>query len=117
MESLYGLEFETVNEARTAVNAVALPLGFNLVIHRPMTNSKEFRCSKGRTFKSQGNASLPASRRRKTSSQMTGCPFRLVIARLTPVSPWKIRCSQNDKANKHNHELLLPTAHSKNTGI
>lgn len=38
MESLYGLEFETVDEARAVIDAVALPLGYNLVKQKVEAN-------------------------------------------------------------------------------
>ncbi|KAL6821529.1 hypothetical protein V8C40DRAFT_54803 [Trichoderma camerunense] len=61
IESLFGRPFESAVEARAALDAVALPLGYNFVRHRPRLNSVELRCSKGRRFKSQGNLSLPDS--------------------------------------------------------
>ncbi|KAL6868597.1 hypothetical protein J3F83DRAFT_704765 [Trichoderma novae-zelandiae] len=47
-----------------------------------------------------------------TSSQMTGCPYKVAIAKLHDKA-WQIRDSNNDSANKHNHELLPQTAFSR----
>lgn len=113
MESLFDLSFKSVDEARTAIDAVTLPLGCSLVKNRTRPNLVELRCCKGRKFRSQHLEHLPASRRRETSSQMTACPYRLVISRHSAVSPWKIRRSRNDTANEHNHELLAPGALSR----
>lgn len=113
MESLYNLTFQTIEEARAAVDAVALPLGCSLVKNRTRPNLLELRCCKGRKFRSQHNPNLPPSKRRETSSQMTGCPYRLVIYRHSFISLWRIRRSRNDTANEHNHEVLPPTALSR----
>ncbi|KAL6884749.1 hypothetical protein GGI43DRAFT_432490 [Trichoderma evansii] len=114
MESLFGRQFESVDEARVVIDEVALPLGLSLIKHRVQPNSIEFRCSKGRKFSSQANASISAARRCNTSSQMTGCPYRLVISRQNALSSWIIRRTRNDNANEYNHEFLLPGAHSVN---
>ncbi|KAL7919555.1 hypothetical protein ACQKWADRAFT_301122 [Trichoderma austrokoningii] len=54
-------------------------MGVSLIIRRRRPNAIELRCSKGKRFRPQGNSSLPAARRQETSSQMTGCPYKLVI--------------------------------------
>ncbi|KAL7919395.1 hypothetical protein ACQKWADRAFT_301625 [Trichoderma austrokoningii] len=114
MESLFELQFETFDEARAALDTASLPIGVSLVKRcRRGPNKMEFRCSKGKRFKSQGNSELPASQRRETSSQMTGCPFKLVINRLDASSPWKIQCVRGDRANEDNHKLLPPAALSR----
>jgi hypothetical protein len=110
MESLYNVLFATIEEARAAIDAVTLPQGCSLVKNRTRPNLLELRCCKGRKFRSQHNENLPASKRRETSSQMTGCPYRLVIYRHSFISSWRIRRSRNDTANEHNHEILPPTA-------
>lgn len=112
MESLFGPLFESVEEAKAAIDAVAMPLGFSLVKQRVRPNSIEFRCSKGRKYSSKANLTIPAARRRTTSSQMTSCPYRVVITREMASSCWKIRRTRNDSANEHNHEMLPPGAHS-----
>ncbi|KAM0262997.1 hypothetical protein ACHAQJ_001375 [Trichoderma viride] len=114
MESLFGRQFATADEARAVIDALAQQLGYSLVKQRVRPNSVELRCSKGRKFKSQQNQELPASRRRETSSQMTGCPYRLVIGRrLGPGSLWTIRRTRNDSANEHNHDMVASAAHSR----
>ncbi|KAL6884400.1 hypothetical protein GGI43DRAFT_433572 [Trichoderma evansii] len=112
MESLFGRQFESVDEAKAVIDTVTLPLGFSLVKQRVRPNSIELRCSKGRKYFSEAKLTIPAARRRTTSSQKTGCPYRLVIAREMTLSSWKIRRTRNDSANEHNHELLPPGAHS-----
>ncbi|KAL7926270.1 hypothetical protein ACQKWADRAFT_178919 [Trichoderma austrokoningii] len=113
MESLYNVLFPTVEEARAAIDAVCLPLGCSLVKNRTRPNLLELRCCKGRKFRSQRNENLPPSKHRETTSQMTGCPYRLVIFRHSFLSSWRIRRSRNETANTHNHEVLPPTAISR----
>lgn len=48
MESLFGREFEAVDEAKAAIDAAALPLGYSIVKQRVMPNYIKYRCSKGR---------------------------------------------------------------------
>ncbi|KAL6885687.1 hypothetical protein GGI43DRAFT_426617 [Trichoderma evansii] len=112
MESLFGRHFESVEEAKVVIDETALPLGFSLVKQRVRPNSIEFRCSKGRKYSSEANLTIPAARRRNTSSQKTGCPFRLVVARQNTLSSWIIRRTRNDSANEYNHEFLASGAHS-----
>ncbi|PKK46942.1 hypothetical protein CI102_9013 [Trichoderma harzianum] len=61
MEELFGRQFQSPEEARAAIDAVAQPLGYNFVKHRVRPNSIEFRCSKGRTYKAQRDANFPSS--------------------------------------------------------
>ncbi|KAF4447838.1 hypothetical protein F53441_8676 [Fusarium austroafricanum] len=71
-----------------------------------------YRCSKGRKFNSQARSSTHASRRRKTSTQMTGCPFRLAAVRRDD-GPWVVRPVEGVNRDQHNHESLDPAAYSK----
>ncbi|KAL7934414.1 hypothetical protein V8C35DRAFT_302522 [Trichoderma chlorosporum] len=88
MEELFGSQFQSVDKARTAIDALAECLGYNFVNNRVRPNSVELRCSKGRNYNSQKDGSIPAARRRETSSQMTGFPYRLVVGRHHVLSPW-----------------------------
>ncbi|EHK20668.1 uncharacterized protein TRIVIDRAFT_223638 [Trichoderma virens Gv29-8] len=117
MDELFGRQFQSVDEARAVIDALAQPLGYNFVKHRVRPNSIEFRCSKGRTYKSQRSDDIPAARRRETSSQMTGCPYRLVVGRQHALSPWVIRRSRSDSANEHNHPMFPSAAHSRYRGM
>ncbi|KAL6878940.1 hypothetical protein J3F83DRAFT_711706 [Trichoderma novae-zelandiae] len=112
MESLFGTEFNDVKAARAAIDAIGKKVGFSLVIQVTKPNCVKLRCSKGKRFKSQANAELATSRHRKTSSQMTGCPYKLLITQ-RPDGVWQIRDSDNDSANKHNHEMLPQAAFSR----
>jgi hypothetical protein len=113
MESLFGRDFASPEDARVAIDAAAQQAGYSFTKHRSRPNSVEFRCSKGRNFKSQQNPDLPESRRRQTSSQMTGCPFKLVVSRQHPLAPWVIRRTRNDESNEHNHPAFPSAAHCR----
>ncbi|KAH0524043.1 hypothetical protein TsFJ059_008963 [Trichoderma semiorbis] len=113
MEELFGRQFQSPEEARAAIDAVAQPLGYNFVKHRVRPNSIEFRCSKGRTYKAQRDANVPAAKRRETSSQMTGCPYRLVVGRQHVLAPWIIRRTRGEKSTEHNHPMFPSSAHSR----
>ncbi|KAL6862238.1 hypothetical protein J3F83DRAFT_762571 [Trichoderma novae-zelandiae] len=113
MESLFGRSFDSPEEARAAIDAVAQSLGYSFTKHRSRPTSVEFRCSKGRSFKSQQNPDLPESRRRQTSSQMTGCPYKLVVSRHNTGGPWVIRRTRNDDSNQHNHPAFPSAAHAR----
>lgn len=89
-ESLFGLEFKAVDEARAALDAVSEPLGCRVVVQRTEDKNIELQCSKGRSFRPQGNPDLPDSKRHKTSSQMARCPYSLVITRPHSLGSWRI---------------------------
>ncbi|KAL7919547.1 hypothetical protein ACQKWADRAFT_329589 [Trichoderma austrokoningii] len=100
METLYGREFDSVDEAKVVIDATAMPLGFSLVKQRVRPNSIELCCSKGRKYSSEASSAIPNDQQRATSSQKTNCPC------------WIIRRTRNDSANNHNHDFLPLGAYS-----
>ncbi|KAL7813587.1 hypothetical protein V8C44DRAFT_349027 [Trichoderma aethiopicum] len=113
MESLFGRDFASPEDARAAIDAAAQSAGYSFTKHRSRPNSVEFRCSKGRNFKSQQNPDLPESRRRQTSSQMTGCPCKIVVSRQHALARWVIRRTRNEDSNGHNHPAFPSAAHCR----
>jgi hypothetical protein len=121
MEALSGLQFDDAESARDRVNETAKRLGFSLVIHKYKPNKLSahtiiLRCSKGRVSSSAADPSTHETKRRKTSTQKTGCPFRIALGlQLGPQGKgiWVIRRVDNDNALTHNHEFLDPSAFSR----
>lgn len=125
----FGRRFHTLDDAVEALNEAAKKDGQSLAVARKKPDATKplvaiFRCSKGRTFKSQAGLETHSSRRRKTSTQMTSCPYRVTIERQSLESPWIILGNSTDHNATHNHELFAPEAfctipdhnHSKEKG-
>ena len=93
-EALQGQNFSSFEVARKAIDEAGKAEGFSLVIRTKRPNaanptSVSLCCSKGRKWASQANEAIHTSKRRKTSSQMEGCDFR-VITRLYDKQHWRI---------------------------
>lgn len=118
MDPLFGEQFSDVESARTRLNDLVKELGFSLNLHKYRPNKATattiiLSCSKGWNYSSAADPSTHASKRRKTSSQRTGCPFRIALSlQLGPEGKgiWVIRRVDRDGANAHNHESLNPAA-------
>ncbi|PHH91219.1 hypothetical protein CDD83_1269 [Cordyceps sp. RAO-2017] len=113
MESLLSCRFASFEAARDSCDAVARAQGFALAVRTKKPNAAEatwvlLRCSKGRVYHDQGDESAHESRRRKTSTQMTGCGYRVIIKR-DPDGHWVVTVS----GTPHNHEFAAATAHNK----
>lgn len=59
MKTLYGREFDFVDEAEVVIDATAMPLGFSLVKQRVRLNSIELCCSKRRKYLSKASSAIP----------------------------------------------------------
>ncbi|KAK4237376.1 hypothetical protein C8A03DRAFT_16075, partial [Achaetomium macrosporum] len=51
--------------------------GYRMVKNGTRFGRARFRCAKGREYKPQANPETHESKRRKTSTQFTGCKFQL----------------------------------------
>ncbi|KAK4095682.1 hypothetical protein N658DRAFT_399818, partial [Parathielavia hyrcaniae] len=67
-----------------------------------------FRCAKGRDYEPQAKPETHESKRRKTSTQFTGCKFQLAAQPL-PDGRWAVALPDGPKA-LHNHGWSDPTA-------
>lgn len=108
-------QFPSFEAARDAIDEVAKQVGFSLVIKDKKPNAANprrvtLRCAKGRPRTSQANEAIHESKRRKTSTQMTACPFQLAV-RLGLKGTWKLEVVETPK--EHNHDLLPPEAFSR----
>lgn len=113
MESLLNLTFSSLVEAQAACDNAARSQGFALAIATKKPNATEpsyvcLRCSKGRKYTSRGNEAI--AKRRKTSTQMTECPFRLILKLNKIQQAWSITQSST---LSHNHLFTEPMAHTK----
>lgn len=109
MDALYGKKFNDLNELKRALKSASHDLGFAVVVHKSYPNAKYpsrimLRCCKGRLYKSQHNVDAhPSKSRLSTSSQMTGCPFRLTIA--VRDGFYTLCKARTSEITSHNHEL------------
>ena len=98
--------FASFSEADTTVKNHALNNGYTLVVRNryPAGNNAtryNYKCGKGRAFASQSTLGNSNSKRRKTSSQMTNCPFSMNIKR-QPNGLWVSSVQKQD----HNHDAM-----------
>ncbi|KAH7132866.1 hypothetical protein EDB81DRAFT_591817, partial [Dactylonectria macrodidyma] len=74
-----------------------------------------YRCCKGRKYASQSAAGVHVTKKRKTSTQMTDCPYKIAARLVTrPGSAvWVVEGVNGDKASEHNHPFSAPAAFSR----
>lgn len=110
--------YATFAEADKAVKSHALGNGYSLTVKEIWPRGADattatrytYRCGKGRTAPaSQADPTAHTSKRRKTSTQMTGCPFRVSVKRQHDGS-WAIIGCTTVQRELHNHEAVAPEA-------
>lgn len=110
-EAPFSQSYETLTEAETALKAWAHSKLFDLVIHKKTPSAANctkatYRCAKGRVRRNQKQDDIDPSKRRKTDSKMTNCPFRINIklsSRRWRIDP--IRTKVGGNSSTHNHEM------------
>ncbi|KAF7550231.1 hypothetical protein G7Z17_g5873 [Cylindrodendrum hubeiense] len=120
MDAVFGKVFTTSGTAEAEVHKSAKTAGYNLVIHtkRPSATSYHtvnYRCAKGRSYTAK-DSFTHETKRRKTSTQMTSCLFKLIVQKLhreQENSEWVILRATHHKHSEHNHEPHNPAAFSK----
>ncbi|ETS05244.1 hypothetical protein M419DRAFT_70507 [Trichoderma reesei RUT C-30] len=110
MDPVFGRSFGTWEEAVAHVKEVGKLNGYDLVIHSKRPNATTIRtvimrCGKGRSYTSWARQDVHESKRRKTTSQKTGCPYRVRV-RLV----WCPERVDSASASQHNHPPLEPGA-------
>ncbi|PTB70915.1 hypothetical protein BBK36DRAFT_1107220 [Trichoderma citrinoviride] len=123
MDPVFSRSFETWEAAVAHVKEVGKANGYDLVIHskRPRANNFHtiiMRCGKGRPYISWAKGDVHESKRRKTTTQKTGCPYRIKVrlcenkagATAAPVKVWCPERVDSDNAGQHNHPPLEPGA-------
>ncbi|PHH74556.1 hypothetical protein CDD82_4888 [Ophiocordyceps australis] len=120
MDAILNRRFETLDEALAALENVAREQGFATAIRtkRPSAANPTYvllRCSKGSKWIDQGDPNIPESkRRRNTISQMTACPFKILIKRKdVPRDSGNIFWSISVTHHQHNHEMIPAIGHTK----
>ncbi|EAQ85350.1 hypothetical protein CHGG_09364 [Chaetomium globosum CBS 148.51] len=68
--------YNSLEEAWEAIGRHAATNGYRVVKNGSKKGNALFQCAKGRVYKSKANLEVHESKRRKTSSQFTGCPFK-----------------------------------------
>ena len=103
--------YTTFEEARHAADDLARAAGYALAIHhRKGPNKVVLRCNKGRPAVS--HATAHESKRRKTASRRTDCPYKLIIRR-DAANTWIIREVGEPYYAHHNHDLVDPASFSR----
>ncbi|KAM4062957.1 hypothetical protein HRG_010479 [Hirsutella rhossiliensis] len=113
MESLFGRNFPSLEAAREACDAIAREQGFALSVAAKKPNAASptyvhLRCSKGRKYVDYGNEAI--AKRRKTSTQMTECPYRLALKLDQGRGSWLVSCPSGPA---HNHPFIDAMAQAK----
>ncbi|TFB03261.1 hypothetical protein CCMA1212_004256 [Trichoderma ghanense] len=124
MDVVFGRPFDDWEEAVAHVKQVGKLNGYDLVIHSKRPNATNLhtivmRCGKGRPYISSAKEDTHESKRRRTSSQKTGCPYRIKVrlcdkagttVGAAPVNVWCPERVVSDSAGQHNHPPLEPGA-------
>lgn len=93
-------------KAWEAIGRHAAANGYRVVKNGSKKGNALFRCAKGRIYKSKANSEVHESKRRKTSSQFTGCPFKFK-AKPLPNGQWALKVPEGIA---HNHGRNEETA-------
>ncbi|KAG6224865.1 hypothetical protein E4U25_008394 [Claviceps purpurea] len=106
MEALYRQTFSSLEAIKAAINSTCEDLGFSVVTHQSLPNATnpsriQLRCCKGRRYRSQQGTA--GRLRPNTSSQMTGCLFKLEIR--VDRGVYALNRVKSSQICDHNHEL------------
>ena len=101
-------DYATLDQAWEAIQAHASINGYRMVKNGTKPGRARFRCAKSRHYKPQGNPETHESKRRKTSTQFSGCKFQLAVRRLSN-GRWVIELP-NGPGALHKHGWSDPTA-------
>lgn len=124
MKSLFGCKFPSLAAAEAEVHSAAKAAGYSLVVQTKKPNAAApyrvvFRCCKGRKFASQSSPGTHVTKKRKTSTQMTDCPFRLAIrlqrggGTTGGGDSWVVECVNRFNGSAHNHPPAEAAAFSR----
>ncbi|KAK4105947.1 hypothetical protein N658DRAFT_397216, partial [Parathielavia hyrcaniae] len=75
--------------------------GYSIVKNGENGHKYKFRCAKSRNYKDQRSSDIHESKRRKSSTQITGCKFRLT-AKPLPSGKWLLEMPEGEFSS-HNH--------------
>lgn len=108
-------EYPTLEQVEKGFKAHALANGYSLVpksyYPTKQTASRAiYRCAKGSKAPRKGNPDMHPSKKRRTSTQMTGCPFTVTVKRRRSDGVWAILPPLNAQVTEHNHGWVEPEA-------
>lgn len=111
MDCIFGRSFPNCDDAIACVIDQAAAVGFVATIkgYRPNKLQKHtvlLQCDKARPYTIRPSLETHESKRRRTSTKRTNCPWRITIRADFAQGPWVIKRVNSDTANTHNHELL-----------
>ncbi|EAQ89627.1 predicted protein [Chaetomium globosum CBS 148.51] len=75
--------------------------GYSIVKNGKNGLKYKFRCAKARKYKDQRSSEIHESKRRKSSTQMTGCKFRLT-AKPLPDGKWLLEVPEGEFSGHNN---------------
>ncbi|KAK4233045.1 hypothetical protein C8A03DRAFT_39276 [Achaetomium macrosporum] len=78
--------YESLDDLLQAICAHGQASGYSIVKNGKNGLKYKFRCAKARKYKDQRCSDIHESKRRKSSTQMTGCKFRLQPSRCPTAS-------------------------------
>ena len=104
--------YETLDGHTNAINAHAASNGYKIVSNGVLSSGlARFRCAKGRAYASKANPEVHETKKRKTSTQMTGCAFKFNAKQQQDTSKWHLEIPDGIV---HNHGWNDPTAFAQN---
>ena len=106
----HDITYSSLQAADEALKAHSLANGYNLIPKnyypsKAAPSRVNYRCSKGKRAAPRSDMDTHASKRRQTSSQMTGCTFAVTIRRSRD-SEWAILPHNNVQSSRHNHPWI-----------
>lgn len=121
MQKIFKSEFPTFSAAEAELHSAAKAAGFNLLVMTKKPNATAprravFRCCKGRKYASQSAEGVHVTKKRKTRTQMTECPFKIALKLVRGSSGgevWVVDGVKGDNCSQHNHIFSPPEAFSR----
>ncbi|KJZ70447.1 hypothetical protein HIM_09395 [Hirsutella minnesotensis 3608] len=119
MSTVFATNYGSEEEAIQACRAIGWEVGFSLRRQNtwpPKSSGKPatyllLECGKGGKYKDQHSSTVHGSKSRlNTSSQKTGCKFKLCLKKQEPASHWRVMPAST--AEPHNHPFSNPITHS-----
>lgn len=121
MKHLIKCEFPSFAAAEAELHSAAKAEGFSLAVMTKKPNAAAprravFRCCKGRKYASQSAEGVHVTKKRKTSTQMTECPFKIALKLLRGSGGrevWVVEGVRNDNSFEYNHTFSPPEVFSR----
>ncbi|KAH8659389.1 hypothetical protein BGZ61DRAFT_171945 [Ilyonectria robusta] len=120
MQHIFKSEFPTFSAAETELHSAAKAAGFSLLVMTKKPNATAprravFRCCKSRKYASQSAEGVHVTKKRKTRTQMTECPFKIALKLMRGSGGgevWVVEGVKGDNCAQHNHIFSPPQTFS-----